>query len=67
MYDESYMQCACYIYKHSTSKQFTEYTVYQVCVYHYGVQTMYNAQKIQCTEHIKQYDNIYNMYYLQCT
>lgn len=52
MYDESYTQCACYIYKHSTSKQFTEYTVYQVCVYHYGVQTMYNAQKIQCTEHI---------------
>lgn len=53
MYDESYTQCACYSYKQSTSKQCT---VYQEYVYHYGMQTMYNAQKLHiyiiCTEHI---------------
>lgn len=43
MYDESYTQCACYSYKQSTSKQ---RTVYQEYVYHYGMQTMYNAQKL---------------------
>lgn len=43
MYDESYTQCACYSYKQSTSKQCT---VYQEYVYHYGMQTMYNAQKL---------------------
>lgn len=43
MYDESYTQCACYSYKQSTSKQ---RTVYQEYVYLYGMQTMYNAQKL---------------------